>query len=390
MSLLSVLEVQKDQTAKVDESRRSFIKKVGTAGATLAAAAASTTVAAPYVWAQGKTYNWKMVTTWPPDLPILQTGAERFAKRVEEMSQGRIKIQVYAGGELVPPLGTFDAVSQGTVECGSGAAYYWAGKAPAAQWFSAVPFGFNAQAINAWFYSGGGLQLWEEVYAPFNVVPRPQGNTGVQMGGWFNKKIESINDFKGLKMRIPGLGGKVIAKAGGTVVLLAGGEIYTSLERGVIDATEWVGPLHDLRMGFYQAAKYYYYPGWHEPGTCLEVIFNKKVYDGLPSDLKAILDAAAMETNLWSLSEFEARNGEALETLVNDHKVQLLQFPDSVLADFQKLSAEVVEEEASKDAMAKKVNDAFKAFKKRLGGWDKVSEKAYQDYIAFGPPTQKS
>jgi TRAP-type mannitol/chloroaromatic compound transport system substrate-binding protein len=380
MSILSLLEDQKDQTVEMD--RRSFLKKAGMAGAAVTAAAASTTVSAPYVWAKGQTYSWRMVTTWPPDMPVLQTGAERFAKRVEEMSEGRIKIQVYAAGELVPAMGTFDAVSQGTVEVGSGAAYYWAGKAPAAQWFAAVPFGFNPQGINAWFYSGDGIKLWEEVYAPFNVVARPQGNTGVQMGGWFNKKIESVADFKGLKMRIPGLGGKVIAKAGGTVVLLAGGEIYTSLERGVLDATEWVGPLHDLRMGFYQAAKYYYYPGWHEPGTCLEVMFNKKVYDGLPKDLKTILDVAAAETNLWSLCEFEARNGEALETLVTKHNVQLVRFPDSVLKDFKKLSEEVLEEEAAKDALAKKVHENFKAFKARLGKWGDVSEKAYYDYIS--------
>ena len=322
------------------------------------------------------------VTTWPPEMPVLQTGAQRFAKRVEELSQGRMKIQVFAGGELVPPLGTFDAVSQGTVECGSGASYYWAGKCPAGQWFSAVPFGFNPQGINTWFYSGGGLKLWEEVYAPFNVVPRPQGNTGVQMGGWFRKKIESVDDFKGLKMRIPGLGGKVIAKVGGTVVLLAGGEIYTSLERGVIDATEWVGPLHDLRMGFYQATKYYYYPGWHEPGTTLEVIFNKKAYDDLPADLKAILDTVAAETNLWSLCEFEAQNGEALETLVTKHGVELLRFPDSVLNDFRKLSEEVLAEEAAKDPMCKKVHEAFLAFKAKLGKWGAISEKAYYDTIA--------
>jgi len=375
-------EARKEQNDGMD--RRSFLKKSGIVGAA-AATAAATSISAPYVWAQGKTYNWKMVTTWPPEMPVLQTGAERFAKRVEEMSGGRIKIQVYAGGELVPPLGTFDAVSQGTVEVGSGASYYWAGKVPAAQWFSAVPFGFNPQGINAWFYSGGALQLWEEVYAPFNIVPRPQGNTGVQMGGWFNKKINSIEDFKGLKMRIPGLGGKVVAKAGGTVVLLAGGEIFTSLERGVIDATEWVGPLHDLRMGFYQAAKYYYYPGWHEPGTTLEVMFNKKVYDELPPDLKAILDSAAAEINLWSLCEFEAQNGAALSKLVNEHHVQLERFPDSVLNDLRKLSAEVLEEEAAKDPMAKKVHEAFKAFKAKLEGWGKISEKAYYDYIAFPP-----
>ena len=356
--------------------RRDFLKKAGVGAAVVAA----TTAKAPAVIAQKK-YNWKMVTTWPPKLPILQTGCERFAKRVEEATDGRIKIQVFAAGELVPALGVFDAVSDGTVEVGSGAGYYWAGKAPAAQWFAAVPFGFNPQGINAWFYSGGGLQLWEEVYAPFNLVPRPQGNTGVQMGGWFNKKIETIDDYKGLKMRIPGLGGKVVAKAGGTVVLLPGGEIFTSLERGVIDATEWVGPLHDLRMGFFQAAKYYYYPGWHEPGTCLEVMFNKKVYDGLPTDLKAILDAVAMETNMWSLSEFEARNGEALETLINKHKVELIKFPDEVMSKLRVLSEEVIEEEAKKDAMSTKVNDAFKAFKKRVGTWGMISEKAYYDDI---------
>ncbi len=375
-------KVTPDSQTEVSLERRSFLKKAGMAGAAAVAGTVASTASAPVIWAQGKTYQWKMVTTWPPEMPVLQTGAQRFAKRVEELSQGRMKIQVYAAGELVPALGTFDAVSQGTVEAGSGASYYWAGKVPAAQWFSAVPFGFNPQGINTWFYSGGALKLWEEVYAPFNLVPRPQGNTGVQMGGWFRKKIESVNDFKGLKMRIPGLGGKVIAKAGGTVVLLAGGEIYTSLERGVIDATEWVGPLHDLRMGFYQATKYYYYPGWHEPGTTLEVIFNKKAYDELPGDLKAILDAVAAETNHWSLCEFEAQNGEALETLITKHGVELLRFPDSVLNDFRKLSDEVLAEEAAKDPVCKKVHEAYLAFKAKLARWGEISEKAYYDTIA--------
>ncbi len=356
--------------------RREFLTTTGLA------AAAGATVAAPAVWAKGKTYKWKMVTSWPPNLPILQTGAERFAARVKEATEGRIDIQVFAGGELVPPLEYFEAVSKGTVEVGSGASYYQAGKCPAGQWFSAVPFGFNPQGINAWFYSGGGLKLWEEAYADFNVVPRPQGNTGVQMGGWFRKEMKTIDDFKGLKMRIPGLGGKVVSKAGGTVVLLPGGEIFTSLERGVIDATEWVGPLHDLRMGFYKAAKYYYYPGWHEPGTCLEVIFNKKVYDSLPKDLQTILDAVAMETNLWSLSEFEARNGAALEELINKHNVNLKPFPPEMLADLRKLAEETLEEEAKKDAMSTKVNEAFKKFKKQLGPWGTVSERAYYENIA--------
>jgi TRAP-type mannitol/chloroaromatic compound transport system substrate-binding protein len=359
--------------------RRDFLKKAGTA---TAAAAATTAISAPYVWAQGKTYNWKMVTTWPPNLPVLQTGAVRFAKRLEEVTEGRIKIQVFAGGELVPPLGVFDAVSAGTVEVGSGASYYWAGKVPAAQWFAAVPFGFNPQGINAWFYSGGGLQLWEEVYAPFNVVPRPQGNTGVQMGGWFRKEMKSIDDYKGLKMRIPGLGGKVIAKAGGTVVLLPGGEIFTSLERGVIDATEWVGPMHDLRMGFYKAAKYYYYPGWHEPGTCLEVMFNKKAYDSLPKDLQAAVDAVAAETNMWSLCEFEAGNGAALQELITKHNVNLKRFPEDLLAKLRELAKETMEEEANKDAASRKVHEAYKKFKEQVGVWGSVSENAYYNVIA--------
>ena len=358
--------------------RRDFLKKAGVGAA---AAVATTAVNAPAILAK-KTYRWKMVTTWPPKLPVLQEGCERLAKRIGEVSDGRLQIQVFAAGELVPALGIFDAVSQGTVEVGSGASYYWAGKAPAAQWFAAVPFGLNAQGLAAWFHGGDGLKLWEEVYAPFNLIPRPGGSTGVQMGGWFNKKINSIKDYQGLKMRIPGLGGKVVAKAGGTVVLLPGGEIFTSLDRGVIDATEWVGPLHDLRMGFYQAAKYYYYPGWHEPGTYLEYFFNKKAYESLPKDLQHIIDVTCMENEHWVLSQFDARNGAALQELITKHKVQLIKFPDEVLDDLRKLADEVVAEEAAKDAMSTKVNNAFKKFQKVVGTWGTVSEKAYYDTIA--------
>ncbi len=370
--------------------RRDFLKKAGmtAAGALATTAGLAACAQQKQEEAKGpavqpkKTYEWKMVTTWPPNLPVLQTGAERFAKRVEEATGGQLKIQVFAGGELVPPLGVFDAVSDGTVECGSGASYYWAGKVPAAQWFAAVPFGFNPQGINAWFYSGGGLELWEEVYAPFNVIPRPQGNTGVQMGGWFRKEMNTIDDYKGLKMRIPGLGGKVISKAGGTVVLLPGGEIFTSLERGVIDATEWVGPMHDLRMGFYKAAKYYYYPGWHEPGTCLEVMFNKKAYESLPVELQQTIDAVAAETNMWSLSEFEAGNGAALQKLISEHDVNLVRFPEELLAELRALAKETLEEEADKDPMSRKVHEAFKKFKAQVGVWGSVSENAYYNVIA--------
>lgn len=329
-----------------------------------------------------KTIQWKMATTWPSGMPILQTGAEAFAKRVDTLSDGRLKITVYAANELVPALGVFDAVSAGTVECGSGGAYYWADKDPACQWFSAVPFGLNPQGINAWLYSGGGIELWDEVYGQFNLIGRPMNNTGVQMGGWFNREINTLDDFKGLKIRLPGLGGKVIARAGGTVVLLSGGEIFTSLERGVIDATEWVGPLHDLSMGFHQVAKYYYYPGWHEPGTCLDAMFNKDKFMALPKDLQAILKVAAAESNLKSLCDFEAHNGAALEELITKHHVQLKRFPEKVLADLRVMAREVVAQEAAKSPLATKVAASFDAFKKQWGAWADVSSRAYFDIIA--------
>ncbi len=359
--------------------RRSLLKKGAVAAGALLAAKAAGNEAKAY--AGEKKFRWKMVTTWPPAFPILQTGVERFAKRVEELSGGRLTIHVYAGGELVPPLGVFEAVSSGSVECGHSAAYYWAGKCNAAQWFTSIPFGLDAQGMNAWFYFGNGLKLWEEVYSKFNLVPRPAGNTGVQMGGWFNKKIEKLSDFKGLKMRIPGIGGKVISKAGGAVTLLPAGEIYTSLERGVIDATEWIGPYHDIRMGFYKVAKYYYGPGWHEPGSTLELIMNKKAYDALPPELKAAVDTAAAELNVQMLSEFETKNAMALEELKKDKKIKILRFPDAVLDGLRKLSKETIAEIAKKDPLSKKVNDDFQKFKKELAPWNKITEKAYYDFM---------
>lgn len=318
-----------------------------------------------------------MVTTWPPHFPVLGVGADHLAAWIEEMSEGRIQIQVYGGGELIPPLEGFDAVSQGVAEMGHGAAYYWAGKAPATQFFAAVPFGMNAQQMNAWIYAGGGQALWDELYAPFNLVPMPVGNTGVQMGGWFNREINSIDDLQGLKMRMPGLGGKVIAKAGGSAILSAGGEIYTNLERGVIDATEWIGPYHDQLMGFHKAAKYYYYPGWHEPGTVLELIVNKSAFESLTPDLQAIVRTAAARSNLWMASELESQNNAALRELVAQHNVQLRAFPDEVLDRLRGYADEVVDEIVSVDPMSKKVFSSFDAFRKDVGEWANLSEKMY-------------
>jgi len=360
--------------------RRDFVKKIGVgslvaggvlAGCTKQEAAKSTEKQT------GKTYQWKMVTTWPKNFPGLGTGANTLARLIGEMSGGRIQVKVYGAKELVPAFEIFDAVSQGTAEMGHGAAYYWKGKSEAAQFFAAVPFGLTAQEMNGWFYHGGGLELWAEVYAPFGLVPAPAGNTGVQMGGWFNKEINAVSDLEGLKMRIPGLGGEVLKRAGGTPVSLPGGEIFTSLQSGAIDATEWVGPYNDLAFGLHKAARYYYYPGWHEPGTTLEAFINKKAFEALPADLQSIVMNACRVANQDMLAEYTSRNNAALHTLVTEHKVDLRRFPDEVLKKLRELSDEVVAEVAAKDPMSKKVYDSFKSFRDQAIAWHDVSERAY-------------
>lgn len=329
----------------------------------------------------GKIYHWKMVTTWPANFPIFQEGAERFADEVRTMSGGRLDIQVFAGGELVPSLGVFDAVSQGSVEMGHGSPYYWAGKIPAVQFFSAVPFGMTAKGMEAWLYHGGGLELWRELYARFNLVPIPMGNTGVQMGGWFNKKINSIGDIRGLRMRIPGLGGKVLSRAGGNPILMAGGEIYTALERGTIDATEWVAPFHDMRLGLNRAAKYYYYPGWHEPGTEFELMINADDWRQLAPDLQKIVEVAAAESGKWIYTAMEFHNQQALQELKQKKNIEMLEFPPEVLTELQLLTAATLREEAEKDADFKRVYQAYEAFRKTYADWDRVADGSYQRSI---------
>ncbi len=328
-----------------------------------------------------RTFHWRMVTTWPPNFPILQEGAERFAKNIETMSRGQLKIKVFAGGELIPPLQTFEAVSQGAVHMGHGSAYYWAGRIPAAQFFSTVPFGMTPKGMNAWLYEGDGLELWREIYAPFNVIPFPLGNSGVQMGGWFNKKINSLDDLSGLRMRIPGLGGKVFAKAGGNPVLLAGAEVYTALERNTIDATEWLSPFHDLRLGLNRAAQYYYYPGWHEPGTVLELIINKAAWKTLPKDLQAIISVAAQAENLRMTAEMEAKNAQALRELQQHSNTVVLPFPPEVLAELHRLTRETLDEYAANDPQFKRVYKDYQAFRQQFSAWEAISEWAYQQAL---------
>lgn len=357
-------------------NRREFIKKTGTG----AAAALAVSVAAPAARAQ-QTYDWKMATTWPHKFPIFQTGVERFAQRVAQITGGRLKIHVYAAGTLVPPLGVFDAVSSGKIQAGSGSSYFWQEKVPAAQWFSTVPFGLDAVGMNAWLYNGEGLKLWEELYAPYDLVPRPIGNTGCAMGGWFNKEIDSVLAFRNMTIRTVGFGAKVLAKTGVNVVSSGGLELVNSLKKGRIDAAEWVGPYHDLRLGLYQAAKYYYYPGWQSPGLCLEAIFNKKAYEELPEDLKAGLDMAVMEANMAALTEFEANNRAATFELLKKHKVNFIPFPEKVLLSLRVIATEVLEEEAAKDANSKLISDAYTKFLRDGGNWSMISGKAYYNQV---------
>jgi TRAP-type mannitol/chloroaromatic compound transport system substrate-binding protein len=361
--------------------RRDFLKNSSLA----AAAAASGTLAAcnserkdngPDIL-DGKTYEWKVVTTWPPHFPILGEYVEELAKWIETMSGGKMKIQVYGGGELVPALEVFDAVSQGVAEMGHGGPYYWAGKAPAAQFFSCIPFGMNTQQFNAWMYDGGGYELWEELYAQFNLKPFLCGNTGGQMGGWFNKEINSVTDLRGLKIRMPGLGGKVITKAGATSILSPAGELYTNLERGVIDALEWIGPYHDYLMGFHEIAKYYYYPGWHEPTASLELTVNKNAFDQLPDYLKKIIEIGCAAVNVRMLSSFEAKNTEYYFKIKKEKKVQLRKYSDDILTTLRKFRDEVIDEIISSDPISKKTYESAAKFKKNIYEWNEITERNY-------------
>jgi TRAP-type mannitol/chloroaromatic compound transport system substrate-binding protein len=324
-----------------------------------------------------KIYRWKLITTWPKNLPGLGTAPERLAQKLKIMSNGRLDIKVYGAGELVGAFEVFDAVSQGTAEMGHGAAYYWRGKIPIAAMFATVPFGMNAQEMNGWLHYGGGLELWRELYAPFDLIPFASGNTGVQMAGWFNKEINSLADLQGLKMRIPGLGGEVLKRAGGIPVALPGGEVFTALQTGVIDATEWVGPYNDLALALHTVAKYYYYPGWHEPGPTLEAIINKQAWDSLPPDLQAMVEMASRAINDDMLSEFTARNNAALRALIDDHGVELRVLPDDVLAALKEASKSVVAEAARDNELSQRIYDSYMGFFSDVRDYHAISEQAY-------------
>jgi len=321
--------------------------------------------------------KWKLVTTWPKGLPGLGSAPENFARRVEEMSNGRLSIRVYGAGEVVPPFEVFDAVSQGVAEMGHGASYYWKGKIPSSVFYTAVPFGMTAQEMNGWLHYGGGLELWRELYAPFGVRPFAGGSTGVQMAGWFNRELKSAEDLKGLKMRIPGLAGEVFTASGGTSVRLAGGEIYTSMQTGVIDAVEWVGPYNDRTLGLMEVAEYYYYPGWHEPGAMLEFTVNQEAFDRLPMDLQAIVEGAARATNQDMLDEFTARNNSSLTALLDEYETKLRPLPDDVMDILHRNAVIALDKLKEGDPMAAKISASYEDFLDGVRTYHEISERAY-------------
>jgi TRAP-type mannitol/chloroaromatic compound transport system substrate-binding protein len=343
--------------------------------------AAAVTLSAPYVAKADKSFQWRMTTAWPPGLPMYQSGpgsATDMAKKIKELSDGRLNIQVFAAGELIPAFGGFDAVTSGTVEMNHACAYYWAGKHAATQYFTTVPFGMDFFGRNAWYDYGGGLDLWNELYAGFNAVAMPCGCTGVQMTGWFRKPIHSMADFKGLKFREVGLAGKIYSAIGLDIKLLPGGELFPSLERGVIDGAEWVGPAQDRRLGLQNAAKYYYTTGWHEPSTTTELMISKPAWEKLPKDLQAVVKAVARDANLTTIVWSEANNASALDDLVKNHGVKTGQLPHDIVETLRKKTAEVLADIATKDPFTKKVYDSFMKFKKGDDKWAGISEAEFE------------
>jgi TRAP-type mannitol/chloroaromatic compound transport system substrate-binding protein len=346
--------------------------------------AAAVLADAPNVIAQPK-IQWRMSTAWTPALDHLQGTAQRLAKIVDETSGGRFRIEVFPGGQIMQPFECFEATSRGTIEAFMASAYYWTAKEPAVEWFTTIPFGMNAEGMATWYHQGDGLKLWQETYAPFNLVPRPATAVAPQMAGWFRKKIATIADYKGLKMRIgTGLGGKVYVRAGASAVLIPAAEVYAALERGVIDAAEWIGPHDDMKLGLQNTARYYYYPGWQEPGNTTEFGFNRRAYESLPVDLQRTLDHAAAAVEVYGLSDFHAKNAIALGRLRSEFKgkVEVLQIPTPVLRDLKKMSAEVVGQESEKTPMARKVHASFTKFQALVAPWDHVAEGAYHQFVA--------
>ncbi|MBA2350630.1 MAG: TRAP transporter substrate-binding protein [Burkholderiales bacterium] len=353
--------------------RRSFLKR-------LSAGAAVGALAAPAIAHDLPAIRWRMATSWPKSLDTLFGGCEMVARRVAMLTDGKFQIRAFAAGELVPGLQVLDAVQQGTVECGHTAAYYYIGKNLALAFDTTLPFGLTARQQNSWFYYGGGLQLMRELFAQYNTVNFPCGNTGAQMGGWFRRPVTSLADFRGLKMRIPGLGGRILAALGAVPQTIAGADVYPSLERGAIDATEWVGPYDDEKLGFYKIAKNYYAPGWWEPGATVSLIVNAEQWKKLPPPYQEVLATVCKEVNLDMTAGYDAKNTAALQRLIKSG-VALQSFPDDLMKAAQKTAFEIYAEEAGKNPAFKKIYDNWKKFRDEQYQWFAANEAAFERFV---------
>ncbi len=360
--------------------RRSLLNYTATAAATTAAlTACSPSNTINTTGGTSPNVRWKMATSWPTSLKTLYGAAQRIAQRVSEMTDGRFTIQVFAAGEIVPGLQVLDAVQQGTVECGHSAGYYYIGKNPALAFSTGVPFGLNAQQQNAWLYHGGGLELIQNLYSDFNTIAFTAGNSGIQMGGWFKREVNTVRDLQGLKMRVPGLGGEVLSRLGVNVQVLPGGEIFLALERGAIDAAEWVGPFDDEILGLNKAARYYYYPGWWEPGSSFDLQINLNAWNQLPKDYQAIVKAAAMQANIECLAIYDAENPIALKRMI-DGGTQLRVFSPEIMTAAQQQTFEIYENNASRDNTFKTIYEQWKTFRENVYPWTAITELAYGNF----------
>jgi len=355
--------------------RRSFLAAAGT-GAAVAAA----TFPAPAIAQSNPEIKWRCASSFPKSLDTIYGGAEIVAKRVEAATDGKFQIRAFAGGEIVPGLQVLDAVQAGTVECGHTVNYYYVGKDPAFAFDCAIPFGLNARQQNAWLFQGGGLELVRDFLKGYNVINFPAGNTGTQMGGWFRKEIKTVEDLKGLKMRIGGFAGQVISRLGAVPQQIAGGDIYPALEKGTIDAAEWVGPYDDEKLGFQKVAKYYYYPGWWEAGPTVSMIVNLQQWDALPKHYKAIFESACQDANVTMTAKYDAQNPAAIKRLVASGAL-LRPFPREVLQACYKAAFELYDETAAKNPAFRKIYEPWKAFREESFLWFRVAENTLDNFM---------
>ncbi|MBV5265563.1 TRAP transporter substrate-binding protein [Pinisolibacter sp. B13] len=364
--------MSEEQTRKPAEGALGRRDLLGLGAATLAAG----TLAAPAVVRAQDKFNWKMVSAWPKNSPGVGVNAQRLADSITAMSGGRLTVQLFAAGELVPPFECFDAVSSGAAEMAHGSPYFWQGKDKAFHFFTGMPFGLFANEHMGWIWFGGGQALWEKAYAPFGIQPFYCGSSGPQAGGWFRKEINTVDDFKGLKMRIAGLGGEVLRRLGVNVVLLPPGEIFQAMQSGTIDAAEWVGPWNDLAFGLFRVAKNYYLPSFFEFGPALELMVNKKLYDTLPADLKDIVKRAAYASAAESYADFAYHNVVSLKPLLDKEGVQVRTLSEDIVKVLAKETKAAIAEIAASGAMAKEVFESYEAYRQQCMSYAKVMDMA--------------